>query len=96
MFDFTEQGLISACDVDFTARLAVQRTRRTDLQQEILLIERQLSSSDRKMTAQAVDRLGEVFLAKLRASDAANRQGYARQFIAKAWVAPDRIMSAGR
>lgn len=53
MFDFIEQGVVSARDADFTARLAAQRTRRADLEQEILLTERQLSAADRRVTPEA-------------------------------------------
>lgn len=95
MFDFIEQGIVSPRDADFTARLANQRTRRADLEQEILLVERQLSTSDRRVTLEAVDRLGEVILAKLRSEDSSVRQGYARRFIEKVVVAPGTITITG-
>ncbi|MFD1788068.1 recombinase family protein [Sphingomonas floccifaciens] len=95
MFDFIEQGVVSARDVDFTARLAAQRTRRADLEQEILLVERQLSAADRRVTPEAVGRLGEVILTKLRSDDPTLRQGYARRFIAKVVVAPQLITITG-
>lgn len=40
MFDFIEQGVVSPRDTDFTGRLAAQRARRADLEQEIVLVER--------------------------------------------------------
>lgn len=95
MFDFIEQGIVSPRDTDFTARLAAQRTRRADLEQEILLVERQLSAADRRVTPEAVGRLGEVILNKLRSEESAVRQGYARRFIAKVVVAPDLITISG-
>lgn len=88
MFDFIEQGIVSARDADFIARLASQRARRANLEQEISLVERQLSAADRRVTSDAIDRLGEVILSKLRSSDAIARQGYARRFIAKVVVEP--------
>ncbi|PZO81016.1 MAG: hypothetical protein DI632_00085 [Sphingomonas hengshuiensis] len=95
MFDFIEQGIVSPRDVDFTARLAAQRTRRADLEQEILLVERQLSTADRRVTPEAIERLGEVILTKLRSDDHTLRQGYARRFIAKVVVAPNLITITG-
>ncbi|MBN2972911.1 recombinase family protein [Roseomonas aeriglobus] len=95
MFDFIEQGIVSPRDADFTARLATQRTRRADLEQEILLVERQLSAADRRVTPEAIDRLGEVILTKLRSTDPTARQGYARRFIAKVVVAPNAITITG-
>ncbi len=95
MFDFIEQGVVSPRDTDFTARLAIQRTRRADLEQEILLVERQLSATDRRITLEAANRLGEVILAKLRADDATTRQGYARRFIGQVVVSPDQITISG-
>ena len=95
MFDFIEQGIVSPRDADFTTRLANQRTRRADLEQEIVLVERQLSASDRRVTPEAVDRLGEVVLAKLRSRDSSVRQGYARRFIDKVVVTPTTITITG-
>ena len=95
MFDFIEQGIVSPRDVDFADRLASQRARRADLEQEILLIERQLSTTDRRITPEAIARLGEVVLGKLRSSDPVLRQGYARRFIARVVVAPDTITITG-
>ena len=95
MFDFIEQGIVSPRDTDFIARLAAQRSRRADLEAEILLVERQLSSNDRQVTPEAIGRLGEVVLAKLRSTDSAVRQGYARRFIDKVVVAPGTITISG-
>lgn len=95
MFDFIEQGIVSPRDADFTARLTAQRTRRANLEQEILLAERQLSAAERCVTPEAVDRLGEVILMKLRSEDPTARQGYARRFITKVVVAPETITIVG-
>ena len=95
MFDFIEQGVGSPRDADFTARLANQRTRRADLEQEILLIERQLSNVDRRVTPEAINRLGEVIPTKLRSQDSSVRQGYARRLIEKVVVAPGTITIIG-
>ena len=95
MFDFIEQGVVSARDADFSARLTAQRARRADLEQEILLVERQLSNDDRRVTPEAVERLGDVILMKLRSGDHVVRQGYARRFIARVIVAPDTITITG-
>lgn len=95
MFDFIERGIVSPRDADFTARLAAQRSRRADLEQEIMLVERQLSAADRRVTPEAVERLGEVILKKLRSDDHTLRQGYARRFIGKVVVAPKLITISG-
>jgi site-specific DNA recombinase len=95
MFDFIEQGIVSPRDVDFTARLANQRTRRADLEQEILLVERQVSTADRRVTPEAIDRLGEIILTNLRSQDSSVRQGYARRFIDKVVVSTDTITITG-
>ena len=95
MFDFIEQGVVSARDADFTARLAAQRIRRADLEQGILPTERQLSAADRRVTPEAVERLGEVTATRLRADEPTLRQGYARRFISRVVVAPDLITISG-
>ena len=76
-------------------RPPTQRTRRADLEQEILLVERQVSAADRRVTPAAVARLGDVIACKLRSDELALRQGYARRFIAKVVVAPDVITISG-
>ncbi len=95
MFDFIEQGVVSPRDTDFTTRLAAQRARRANLEQEVLLIEQQLSTADRRVTPEAVERLGEIIRNKLHSEDHAMRQGYARRFIAKVVVAPTGITITG-
>lgn len=95
MFDFIEQGIVSARDTDSSARIASHRTRRADLEQEFRQVERQLSAVDRRVNQQAVERLGEGILDKLRSREPTVRQGYARRFIAKLVVAPDLIPITG-
>ena len=95
MFDFIEQGIVSPRDADFTARLANQRARRADLEHEILLVERQLSTADRRVTPEAIGRLGEVILTKLSSQDPVLRRGYARRLIHKVVVATDTITITG-
>ena len=95
MFDFIEQGIVSARDTDFTSRLAAQRTRRAALEQEIVLVERQLSSAEKRVTPDAVSRLGEMISTKLRSDEPTLRQGYARRFITKVIVAPKLITITG-
>ncbi len=95
MFDFIEQNKVSVHDEDFSARLANQRVRRADLEQEIQLVERQLSTADRHVTPEAIDRLGEMLLTKLRSEDRSVRQGYARRFIGKVVVTPTTITITG-
>lgn len=94
-YDFIDRGVFSSSDADFTTRLANQRKRRADLEQEIMLVERQLSTADRRVTPEAVERLGEVILARLRSDDSCVRQGYARRFIEKVVVAPTTITITG-
>ena len=58
-------------------------------------MERQLSAANRRVTPEAVQRLGEMIAAKLPSNEPALRQGYARRFIDKVVVAPDLITIAG-
>ena len=60
-----------------------------------MLVERQLSTADRRITPEAIEWLGEVILAKLRSDDSCVRQGSARRFIEKVVVAPGTITIAG-
>ena len=95
MFDFIEQGVISPRDTDFTTRLAAQRHCRADLEQEIVLVDRQLSANDHRITPEAIERLGDAILRKLRSDDPILRQGYARRFIDKVVVARYTIIISG-
>ncbi len=60
-----------------------------------MLVERQLSATDRSVTPEAIGRLGDVILRKLRSDDAILRQGYARRFIDRVVVAPGTITISG-
>lgn len=62
---------------------------------DVVLVERQLSSAERRVTSDIVTRLGEVILQKLRSEDPVLRQGYARRFIAQVIVAPKLITITG-
>lgn len=95
MFDFIEQGVVSARDADFASRLAGNRARRHDLDQNIALVEQQLSAERRVITPEAVGRLGDVLVSKFRQADSSVRQGYARRFINEVVVAADLITITG-
>ena len=95
MWSFVKSGTVTSEDDDFKREYASEKDRRAHLAQEIALLEQQLSSGTRKITPTMVDRLGEVILAKLRSTDAHVRQGYARRFIEKVIVAPDKITIFG-
>ena len=66
MFDDIGQEIVTARDADFTSRLAAQRYRRADIESEIVLIKRQRSSAERRVTPEAVARFGGVISQKLR------------------------------
>ena len=73
MFDFIEHGVVSARDADFANRLAGNRARRHDLDQNIALVEQQLSAERRVITPESVGRLGNVLLVKFREKDSSMR-----------------------
>lgn len=94
MFDFIEQGVVSPRDTHFTAPCRPAHPS-ADLEQEIGLVERQLSATEHHVTPDAIVRLGDITLRKLRSNDPVMRQGYARRFIDKVVVAPDTITISG-
>jgi site-specific DNA recombinase len=96
MIGYIEADKASADDRDFVDRLAVNRARRNQLDQEIKQVEQQMSMDRREVTPEAVARLGEVIATKLRAPDPYVRQGYARRFIEKVVVTPDTITITGQ
>lgn len=70
LWSFVKSGAVTADDEDFQAEYAGDKKRRADLEQDTALLEQQLSSGTQQSTPQAVDRLGEVILVKLRSIDA--------------------------
>ena len=96
MIGFIEAGAASPDDRDFVDRLAVNRARRSQLDQEIKQVEQQMGMNRREVTPEAVARLGEVIATKLRAPDPYVRQGYARRFIDKVVVTRDAITITGQ
>ena len=96
MIGFIEAGAASPDDRDFVERLAFNRARRTQLDEEIKQLDQQMGIDRREVTPEAVTRLGEIIAAKLRAPDPYVRQGYARRFIDKVVVTSDTITIMGR
>jgi hypothetical protein len=93
--EFVGSGVVSARNVDFITRLAAQRVRRADLEHEIVLVARQVSTVDRRVMPADLARLSEVIALKLRPDEPALRQGYARRLEAEVVVAPDVITIFG-
>jgi site-specific DNA recombinase len=96
MIGFIEAGGASPDDRDFVDRLATNRARRAQLDEEIKQVDKQMGMDRREVTPDAVARLSEVIAANLRAPDPHIREGYPRRFIDKVVVTPNTITIMGR
>jgi site-specific DNA recombinase len=95
LYELVEQGLASASDRDFAERLTHHRERIAALSADIASLERQLASTQRRISADVFVRFGKLLSDGLRADNPALRQAYTRLLIDEVIVEHDRVQIRG-
>ena len=95
LYELVEQGLASPSDRDFAERLTHHRQRIAALSADIASLERQLASTQRRITPDVVGRFGKLLSDGLRADNPALRQAYTRLLIDEVIVQDDQIHIRG-
>ena len=95
LYELVEQGLASPSDRDFAERLTHHRQRIAALSADIASLERQLASTQRRITPDVVGRFGKLLSDGLRAKNPALRQAYTRLLIDEVIVEDDQIHIRG-
>jgi site-specific DNA recombinase len=95
LYELVEQGLASPSDRDFAERLTHHRQRIAALTADIASLERQLASSQRRITPDVIGRFGKLLRDGLRADNPALRQAYTRLLIDEVTVQADKLQIRG-
>lgn len=95
LYELVESGLASPSDRDFAERLTHHRQRIAALKTDITSLERQLASSQRRITPDVIGRFGKLLRDGLRADNPSLRQAYTRLLIDEVTVETDRVQIRG-
>ena len=95
LYELVEQGLASPSDRDFAERLTHHRQRIAALGADIVSLERQLASSQRRITPDILSRFGKLLSGGLRGDSPALRQAYVRLLIDEVTLEEDRVHIRG-
>ena len=95
LYELLEQGLASPSDRDFAERLAHHRQRIAALTADIVSLERQLASSQCRITPDVVGRFGNLLREGLRGEHPALRQAYVRLLIDQVTGEADQVRIRG-
>jgi len=95
LYELVEQGLASPSDRDFAERLTHHRQRIAALTADITSLERQLASSQRRITPEVIGKFGSLLRDDLRGHNPALRQAYVRMLIDQVAVEADQVYIRG-
>jgi site-specific DNA recombinase len=95
LYELVEQGLASPSDRDFAERLTHHRQRIAALTADITSLERQLASTQRRVTPEMVGKFGALLRDGLRGGNPALRQAYVRLLIEQVTVEADQVHIRG-
>ena len=95
LFELVEQGLAAPSDRDFAERLTHHRQRIASLTSDITSLEKQLKSSQRRVTPDIVEKFGGLLREGLRGDNPALRQAYVRLLIDEVVVGAEQIHIRG-
>jgi len=95
LFELVEQGLAAPSDRDFAERLTHHRQRIASLTSDITSLEKQLTSSQRRVTPDVVERFGSLLRDGLRGNNPALRQAYVRLLTDEVVVGAEQIHIRG-
>lgn len=95
LYELVEQGHASPSDRDFADRLTHHRQRIATLSADIASLERQLATSQRRITSDVIGRFGELLKAGLRGDNPALRQAYTRLLIDEVVVEEQQVHIRG-
>ena len=95
LYELVEASLASPSDRDFAERLTHHRQRIATLTTDIASLERQLASSQRRITPDIIGQFGKLLSQGLRGDSLALRQAYVRLLIEEVTVETDKVQIRG-
>ena len=95
LFELVERGLAAPSDRDFAERLTYHRQRIAALTSDITALQKQLTSSQRRITPDVVEKFGSLLREGLRGDNPALRQAYVRLLIDEVIVGAEQVHIRG-
>ena len=95
LLDLVTEGHLTASDKRFAKKHAEQKAQLTQVEADIVLLERQLAKSAQRITPQLIDQFAEILRNGLRKGDPALRQYYVRSLLDRVEVGDDEIRLSG-
>ncbi|MEN3971654.1 recombinase family protein [Sphingomicrobium sp. XHP0235] len=95
LLDLVADGRFSSSDAIFAKKHGDLSSQLAQVKTDIVLLERQLASSDRRVTRERIEQFAELLRDKLRGDDPAMRQAYARMIVERVEVGSNIIRIKG-
>uniref|UniRef100_UPI00345744CA zinc ribbon domain-containing protein n=1 Tax=uncultured Sphingomonas sp. TaxID=158754 RepID=UPI00345744CA len=95
LLDLLIEGKFKASDPLFSRKHGGLVEQIAQVKTDVVLLERQLANSERRITPQLIERFGEMMREKLRGDDPSLRQYYTRAIVSRVEVGDDQIRILG-
>ena len=96
IFELVEAGAIEPTDKDLKARIATHQKRRSGLDEEIRVLDRQIGSKGKRVDERAIAQFADALRAKLDNSEnMATRKNYVRAFVGEVMMTKERVIIRG-
>ncbi|WP_257787766.1 zinc ribbon domain-containing protein [Sphingopyxis sp. QXT-31] len=95
LLDLVAEGHLTASDPRFARKHADQKAQLSQVEADIVLLERQLANSEKRITPELIDRFAKLMRERLRESDPALRQYYVRSIVGRVEVGDAEIRIMG-
>lgn len=95
LLDLIAEGHFTASDARFARKHGELAEHLAHVKTDIVMLERQLASSERRITPELIDRFAELVRVRLRDNDPALRQYYTRAIVGRVEVGDQQIRISG-
>ena len=95
LIDLVADGHLTASDPQFSKKYAELREQTAQVTTDIIMIERQLANSERRITPELIERFAGIMRDRLNQTDPALRQFYVRSIVGRVDVGKDQIRISG-
>ena len=95
LLDLVAEGHLTASDPRFAKKHADQKAQLVQVEADIVLLERQLANSEKRITPELIERFAILMRERLRDSDPALRQYYIRSIVGRIEVGNQEIRILG-
>ncbi len=95
LLDLITEGHLTASDPRFAKKNAEQKTQLVQVEADIVLLERQLANSERRITPELIEQFAELMRQRLREGEPALRQYYVRSIVGRVEVGDSEVKIMG-